>query len=552
MYGPRTHADHAAGATARWLLCGATLVVVTAFCPQVDATELQAEERDTHCALSEDVFRSYVDRFNRMDDERVVNQIPNVEVFEWMQRNIPYFECPDKSLEEIYYFRWWTFRKHIKHTQDGFVLTEFLTPVGHAGVYNTISCALGHHLYEGRWLHDQRYLNEYIQFWLRGNQGGPQPHLHRYSNWIADAVLARSLVHPDDSFLIECLQSLVEDYQRWEQEKQCDDGLFWQYDVRDGMEESISGSETAKNQRPTINSYMFANAQAIAKIAAKAGNDDLAAEYTAKAVRLKRLVQERLWDPEACFFKVRLEEGPLSDAREEIGYIPWYFRLPDQGYETAWQQLTDPQGFWAPSGLTTAERRHPGFRTHGTGRSCEWDGPVWPFATSQTLVAVANLLRNYPQSDVTRADYFEALRTYARSQHFGDIPYIGEYLDEQTGDWMKGESERSRYYNHSTFADLVITGLVGLQPRSDDVLDVDPLIPTDRWEWFCLDHVPYHGRTCTILWDKTGERYKKGRGLRLFADGKEIAHANEWGRLTVALEPLDSPSRRETGPATEP
>jgi len=37
-------------------------------------------------------------------------------------------------------------------------------------------------------------------------------------------------------------------------------GLFWQYDVRDGMEESISGSRTNKNLRPTINSYMFGNA----------------------------------------------------------------------------------------------------------------------------------------------------------------------------------------------------------------------------------------------------------------------------------------------------
>ena len=52
------------------------------------------------------------------------------------------------------------------------------------------------------------------------------------------------------------------------------DGLFWQYDVADGMEESISGSRTAKNIRPTINSYMAANARAIAQIAGLAGRRD--------------------------------------------------------------------------------------------------------------------------------------------------------------------------------------------------------------------------------------------------------------------------------------
>lgn len=46
-------------------------------------------------------------------------------------------------------------------------------------------------------------------------------------------------------------------------------------------------------------------------------------------------------------------------------------------------------------------------------------------------------------------------------QHHRGRPYIGEYLDEVTGYWLKGDQERSRYYNHSTFNDLMITGLIG-------------------------------------------------------------------------------------------
>ena len=103
-------------------------------------------------ALNPNHFRHYIDSFNQYDSEDVVNFIPNAESWQWILDNIPFFECPEPSFEQVYYYRWWTFRKHIKQTPQGFVVTEFITPVGHAGVYNTISCALGHHIMEGRWL----------------------------------------------------------------------------------------------------------------------------------------------------------------------------------------------------------------------------------------------------------------------------------------------------------------------------------------------------------------------------------------------------------------
>ena len=96
-----------------------------------------------------------------------MNHIPNSNSWAWLQKNIPLFECPDRDVEEIYYFRWWSFRKHLKQTPQGFVITEFLPPVSHAGEFNTISCATSLHLAEGRWLRDDRYLNDYTKFWLR-------------------------------------------------------------------------------------------------------------------------------------------------------------------------------------------------------------------------------------------------------------------------------------------------------------------------------------------------------------------------------------------------
>ena len=224
----------------------------------------------------------------------------------------------------------------------------------------------------------------------------------------------------------------------------------------------------------------------------------------------------------------------MADVREEIGFIPWYFDLPGPACERAWRQLLDPQGFKAPMGITTAERRHPAFRSHGVG-TCEWDGAVWPYATSQTLVGLANVIRNYKQKHVGRADYFEMLRTYALSHRRRGKPYIGEYLDEKDGTWLTPDSDRSRYYNHSTFCDLVIGGLVGLVPREDSIVLVNPLLPAEAWDWFCLDNVLYHGRVLTILWDRSGDKYGKGKGLHVFADGDEIAGSNELTRVTGKL-----------------
>lgn len=482
-------------------------------------------------------FSQHILRFNSNDDEDVVNLIPNDRASQWIREQAPLFECPSGAFEEVYYFRWWTFRKHIKDTPHGRVLTEFILPVSHAGAHNTIACALGHHIAEGRWLRDQDFLDEYVRFWYRsGEHGGPAPHFHKFSSWAPAALFQRYLVNQDQEFLVDLLDDLVSDYRVWESERQRTDGLFWQHDVKDGMEESISGGRRQKNARPTINSYMAANARAISKIAMLAGREELASEFGEKHQVLSRLLQSELWDEGAAFFKVRLEDGPVSSAREAIGYIPWMFRLATPEHGRAWLQVKDPQGFWAPWGLTTAERRHPDFRSHGVG-TCEWDGAVWPFATSQTLVGMANMIRDAEQPFISRRDYFDQLLTYARSHRKEGVAYIGEYHDEVTGRWLitGPKAARSRFYNHSTFNDLVITGLAGLVPRVDDVLEVDPLVPSDSWEWFCLDGVPYHDRSVTILWDKNGARYSRGKGLIVLVDGVEVARSDELQRIAAKL-----------------
>jgi hypothetical protein len=522
----------------------------------------------TTSAVGQDL-RRWVQAFNA-DDRGLEGWIPNGEALAFLEKNVPHFDCPDEELERTYYFRWWTYRKHIRKTPEGYVVTEFLPEVPWAREYNTINCPAGHQFREGRWLHDPQVLSDYARFYF-GGKGKPR----QYSFWAADSVLQFCNVTGKHALAIELLDKLVENYREWEKARLCDDGLFWQIDDRDGMEASVGGS----GKRATINSYMYGDARAIAAIAAMAKRPELQKEFAAKADKLRDLINEELWCGTHQFYKTipyapegrRLhlgktcDTGPWVDVRELHGFTPWYFHVPEpkSSREVAWKQLMDEEGFWGRYGPTTAEQRHPGFRLLYEGHECQWNGPSWPFATSITLTAMAHVLQDYPAPlPITKADYLKTLQAYAHSHRRKTeggkvVCWIDENIHPHTGDWIsrtvmirqreeakktgkklvpgKLIEERGKDYNHSSFCDLVISGLMGLQPRADKQLHIRPLIPEDTWDWCRLENVRYHERLLTIQWDRTGERYGKGAGFRVFADGKLLGSSEGLGNLNLKL-----------------
>ena len=548
------------------------LLIFSVIASACNAQEPKASVNPKAFVLTKDVLRTYVDHFNKNDDE-IFSNIKNKDAYAFLEKNIPLFDCPDVDFRRTYYFRWWTYRKHVKKTVDGYVVTEFLPNVSWAGKHNTISCPAAHHFYEGRWLHDHQILDDYATFWL---QKGGSP--RSYSFWIADAYYNRNLVTPNEDFLIDLLPDLIKNYEAWEKGwawppwnkkdqvhiGQRANGLFYTIDDRDGGEASIG----KHGFRPTLNSFMYGDAKAIALIARIAGKDKLAEAFEQKASALKKLIQEKLWDPEATFFKILsaphrkdlpTNNGKFSDVRELYGYTPWYFNLPDPGYEAGWKELMETKGFYARFGPTFAEQRHPHFKISYGGHECQWNGPSWPLATCSTLTALANLLNNYQQNIIGKDAYFETLTCYTRSHQLRRkdgkvVPWIDENINPYTGDWIartrlhewaktdpelakrKGGPHRGKDYNHSTYNDLIITGLVGLRPRADEIVEVNPLLPENNWDYFCLDNVRYHNHILTIIWDKKGNHYGKGSGLIVFADGEKIASSKTLARVTGGLK----------------
>jgi len=505
-----------------------------------------------------DVLAAHVAAFNYddLDVDQKKRLIPNSQVLEWMYENIPLVELPDRTIERAYYFRWWTFRKHLRQTEDACVISEFLADVPWAGKHNTINCAAGHHFYEGRWIKSPKYLDEYLRFWFEG--GGS---VRSYSFWVADAAYKRYLVTGDASPLKRHYDDFINNYKAWEESHSDESGLFWQVDDREGMEFSMAGT----GLRPNINSYMYADARAIAAIARLLGDTEQAKVFDKKADSLQKLMQEILWDKEAKFFKTYVSEKHrkiqqenykgdnahlgqplgLSPIPELFGYTPWYYgvmdKLPAENFLKAWRLIMDRDYFAGPVGLSTAPIKHPDFmRPHH--HECAWDGPSWPFATCQALGAMARSLRNFGETKampVTADDFMKLIKQYAAAHRLvdsdgKDIDWIDENYDPFDGEWIARnrlyawndeKKDRGQYYNHSSFCDLIISDVIGLQCRESSIM-VQPLALD--WPHFRLDNVHVRGRKLSI-------RYRKEAGLKVLVDGQIAGELPKLGVLEISM-----------------
>ena len=426
-----------------------------------------------------------------------------------MEYLFPKFVSSDQELDITYRYRCELYQRHIKKAPTGYVITEFLPDVPWAGIYNTISCAASHHFREGRWLCDTTPLADYAHFWC--NEGNPR----LYSFPIADSILALSKVTGDPSLGITLYPKLKEIHNAWDDHK-TDYGMYTQLCDRDGMEFSISGDGI----RPTINSYMYADKMALALLAEYVGEKDSAEVFRNEAKKLRNDINYHLWNDNIGMFGTNTENGEKRDVREQVGYIPWMYGIPDKEKEGSFRYLLDKSCFLAPCGLRTADASHPEYRKH-FDHECLWNGPIWPFATSQTLTALIAYLQTEKQPAVTADDFMGLLLTYAYSHRDMDgTPWLDEDMDPDTGIWLAREilrqqedydlKDRGRHYNHSTFIDLVMTGICGICPSQENILTIRPL--GTSLAFFAATDIPYHGHIISVQWDKHA-------GLRVIVDG---------------------------------
>ncbi len=494
----------------------------------------------------------------------------------WYIDNIPFLTIDDPLLEKIYYYRWQVYRSHLREIgPQGLMVTEFLdnVPWGRQP-YTDLNDSSPFHLMEGRWLRSPAVVNSLIEHLYAGY--GNDRH---FSEAIAATTLEAVKVTGDPRVALRNLSSMMYVYNGWDDHLDRARNLYWIQPIDDATEYTISSidatgagflEEPSKNQnengflhgfafRPSINAYQYANALAIAELAELQQRNDVAALYRRRADSIRKVVLDQLWNPSMQHFVDRyqrstkfVKEGEFIRGRELVGYTPWLYELPpksDTRHAEAWRHILNEKELAGPHGLRTVEPIYPRYMTQYRYDAqtklpeCQWNGPSWPFQTSQTLTAMANLLDDYQQSVVSRSDYLRLLRQYAQQHLAADgHPDLQENYNPDTGAPIVG-LPRSHHYLHSTFIDLILGGLIGIRPTLDDRLELRPLIPPDSSiRYFALDSLVYHGHNLAIVYDADGSRFKLGKGLSVFLEGQRIAGPVPLGELIVRLPKPQQPS----------
>ena len=522
------------------LLCGLILTSLMGAPPAADA---QAKVQQ-HPAVPKpmDLDRIAADRFG--DDAP------------WYRDRIAFFESSDALLDDVYYYRWKIVRAHQRDLgKIGYITTEFANDVSwQREPYASLNDATGFHLDELRWMRDRRFADDYINYMYE--DGGNDRH---FTDYLADSVWRRYLVDGDTQAALRHLPAMRRLYDAWYDHYDWSKNLYWIEPLLDATEYTIASIDASGGKdgfwggdafRPSINSYMYGNARAISQLAALAGDKSASADFAARAADIKQRVEQALWNPELDHFTDRYKVDnqyvhywDRIRGRELVGYVPWAFDLPDDSarYATAWRHMLSPDQLAGPAGLRTVEPSYPHYmqqyRYEGTHPECQWNGPVWPFQTTQVLEGMINLLDHYHQQIVTRSDFLRLMRQYAQLHYNDGKLDLEEDYDPATGKPIVGLA-RSHHYFHSGYIDLIMRGIVGIQPRADDMLEINPLLPANGLSWFRAERIPYHGHLVSVTYDAHGDHFGQAPGLRVSVDGHQIASRPGLARITVPLARL--------------
>lgn len=496
----------------------------------------------------------------------------------WFDRNLARFDCSDPWVTKQYYHRAYNLRKNMFDPNLGVMKypTQAEGRWRSPWYTNAISYGAGHQVREARWLADPKYWQGHLRTWAENPKpdgvypshvrpDGPRD--RQYTDWISSTAWDGHLVHPDRAFLAGVVDKLAANTRAWQEVYDPDDDGLLLVDSHwwTGMEYQpsffyFSDFKPAKDfnepaervglERVDLTAYNFGNANNVARIYRMLGRDAEAQEFESLAKKIQKAVAAKMWKPDRGFFySLRASDDAIADVEEIDAVYPFYFGMfaPGGGHLSAWKRVLDPEQFWTPWPVASCSKRCPAYSQDnwpGDGRrtACMWNGPTWPHANSLVMTAMARTLRDEreagsAESTLTREKLWELFTSFTRAQ-FRDQdlaqPWTGEYYHGETARWLTAE----RDYNHSTWLDVLIPDLLGLVPRADDVLEIDPLLPDGALDHFLLDGQRYHGRSITLAWDAPGgdDSHGDGRsGLDVYVDGKLVASSPTLARLTVDL-----------------
>lgn len=481
--------------------------------------------------------------------------------------DIPYIDVPDPAVEKAIVYRWWGERYNSLDANEPGYVYQYPTTIEGVNLYqNAVALTQPMHLQDTKWIRNP-YL-AYGQILNIGELSGSSAFLdspghtswnNHYSQYLGTAGLEAYNVHGGGAAVAERFARYFEGdgVGQLEHYDGNGDGLI-AYDtnympgndadaISFGYPRTNAGAPGARTIERPESAYVWGAFDAARQLYELAGADPAkVTEVGAEADRIRDAILGRLWSEETRMFLAGTSHGarsggaqnPLSEAERDL--IP---AKESNLYDVYAQNLIP---------FDEHETYVDGFRFLRYGDNF----PIFPFYTAnqwdKTKFAIggSNNFSNINFTVQYRA-VRSALRHYDPERKYVTPEYAARLLDWMAWSIYPGGDARvanqAEYYsnwnpatrtynrnnqNHIMLGNMnyiYVEDMGGIQPRSDDVIELWPI--DLGYEHFMVNHLRYHGKDVTIVWDEDGSHYGLGAGYSLFVDGEKKVTADALGRF---------------------
>ena len=476
--------------------------------------------------------------------------------------NLPYIDVPKKAVQKAIDYRWWLERfNSLDANIPGYDYQYPVTIEGVLGYNNAIILTQPMHLQDTKWLRSP-YL-AYGQLLSAGNSSQSSAFLdnpgnrnnwnNHYGQYLAEAGYEAFNVIGGGAELAENLayyfgHDATGQLEHYGNHIEGRDLIAYRNNYMTGNDAdtiSMHAPGTGTWKAHGENAYVWAAADAAAKLYEQLGNTEQAKYYRNLADKIKADVLELMWCEECQKFETYAVRPTGTQHNANQPNLVKYTESNNYNYFAV--------GL-VPDDAASVTKYKEALKAFSNGK----EFPIFPFYTANQVhnqeVSGSNNFSNINFTVQLRL-YESALRTYDKEQ-----TYITDDMLAMMAEWMAWnvypDAGDIRYPNNNEFHNidgrtyenyyrswiyhnilgnytyLFIEDMAGIQPRSDEKIELSPI--DFSYDHFMVNNVRYHGHDLTVVWDKPDDGktwYNEcPEGYSLYIDGtlaftlKDLAH----------------------------
>ena len=476
--------------------------------------------------------------------------------------NLPYIDVPKRAVQKAIDYRWWLERfNSLDANIPGYDYQYPVTIEGVLGYNNAIILTQPMHLQDTKWLRSP-YL-AYGQLLSAGNSSQSSAFLdnpgnrnnwnNHYGQYLAEAGYEAFNVIGGGAELAENLayyfgHDATGQLEHYGNHIEGRDLIAYRNNYMTGNDAdtiSMHAPGTGTWKAHGENAYVWAAADAAAKLYEQLGNTEQAKYYRDLADKIKADVLELMWCEECQKFETYAVRPTGTQHNANQPNLVKYTESNNYNYFAV--------GL-VPDDAASVTKYKEALKAFSNGK----EFPIFPFYTANQVhnqeVSGSNNFSNINFTVQLRL-YESALRTYDKEQ-----TYITDDMLAMMAEWMAWnvypDAGDVRYPNNNEFHNidgrtyenyyrswiyhnilgnytyLFIEDMAGIQPRSDEKIELSPI--DFSYDHFMVNNVRYHGHDLTVVWDKPDDGktwYNEcPEGYSLYIDGtlaftlKDLAH----------------------------